>query len=94
MEQVENLVLELGFNNMQDAAKKHINMIILGKISKYEAEYNHFKNKYNCEYTELAEKSAGLENVENFEQEDDLLDWRFAYEQIQNYKDKLKSLTV
>jgi hypothetical protein len=45
--------------------------------SKYKAEYNLFKNKYNSEFEDF-KKKVESSGKEDFEVEDDLMDWEFA----------------
>ncbi len=59
---------------------------ILSKIHKYEAENNHFIKKYSCKFKEFRVKIKNMENEENFEWEDDLMDWEFAVENLAVWK--------
>jgi hypothetical protein len=94
MQSLNNIITNLGYSSIEDAAKKHAYMIVMSKISKYESEYNHFKKKYDCEYPVMEKEISKVDQSENFEIEDDLLNWRFAYEQLINYKDQISKLTA
>lgn len=45
--------------------------------SKYQAEYNRFKAKYNSEFQQFKDK-VYASGKEDFNIEDDLMDWEFA----------------
>jgi hypothetical protein len=64
--------------------------IIYNKVSKYEAEINFFKNKYVCSFEELKNKTQDIKNEENFEWDDDLLDWEFAIENFKYWQEQIK----
>jgi len=43
---------------------------------------------YGCAFEEFKHKVEGMKNEENFEWEDDLLDWGFAVENLEYYTGK------
>jgi hypothetical protein len=61
---------------------------ILSKIHKYEAEDNHFRKKYSCNFEDFKIKVESMQDEENFEWEDDLMDWEFAVENLAVWKRK------
>ncbi|QTA84597.1 hypothetical protein [Desulfonema magnum] len=65
---------------------------IQGKIHKYEAEDASFRKKYACEFKEFRAKIEGMENEENFEWEDDLMDWEFAVENLTLWRKREKEV--
>jgi len=91
-ETLETILSELGFRNLEDAALKQAELVLLSKISKYEAENNFFKNKYNVDYETMMRRMKENENREIFEEEDDLLDWQFAFESLTKYKKQYSQL--
>lgn len=93
METIQSIITKLGFKSVEEAASHHARLILLGKISKYEAEYNFFKKKYNCEFKEFEQKINSMVNEEDFEMEDDLMDWQFAYELLTKYRQQEKILS-
>jgi len=92
MQNLNNIVTSLGYLGIEDAAKKHVYMVVMSKISKYESEYNQYKNKYKCEFTALRDSISDSNENENFEIEDDLLNWRFAYEQLEIHRNQLSKI--
>jgi len=57
--------------------------LVYSKIHKYETESMYFEKKYGCAFEEFKHKVEGMKNEENFEWEDDLLDWGFAVENLE-----------
>lgn len=64
----------------------------IAKCQKYEAEAALLENKYHCSFSEFKNRIERMENEENFEWEDDLMDWEFATENIKYWKDKIRDL--
>ncbi len=71
-----------------DLLKNYAMNHILSKIHKYEAENNLFKKKYSCNFKEFKDRIEHMENEENFEWEDDLMDWEFAVKNLALWKRK------
>jgi len=71
-----------------DLLKNYALNHIMGKIHKYEAENNFFIKKYSCSFKEFKDRIEHMENEENFEWEDDLMDWEFAVENLAEWKRK------
>jgi hypothetical protein len=92
MQDVKEILSELGFSGIEDAAKKHAWLLISGKVAKYEAECNFYEKKYDCDFSTFEKKINEKINDENFDEEDDLLDWRFAFEQLTKYKEQIVRL--
>lgn len=67
--------------------------LIHGKLNKYEAESRHFQKKYNCAYSEFKVRIETMVERENFEWDDDFLDWKFAVENFLYWKEKLQELS-
>lgn len=57
-------------------------------IQKFEAENRYFEHKYGYPFEAFRAKVEGMENVENFEWEDDLLDWEFAATNLELLKNR------
>ena len=62
--------------------------LIHGKIHKYEAEDAHFRKKHSCDFQVFKTRIEAMENEENFEWEDDLMDWAFAVENLSVWWEK------
>lgn len=65
---------------------------IHAKIQKYTAETAHFEKKYDCPFAEFKHKIDNMANEENFEWEDDALDWEFATENLAVWQQRLREI--
>jgi hypothetical protein len=68
-------------------------MMLLEKESKYKAEYNSFKSKYNSEFEDFRNK-VNASGKEDFQIEDDLMDWEFAFNALKSIEKKKRALGV
>jgi hypothetical protein len=66
-------------------------MKLLTKESKYNAEYNRFKNKYNSEFEDFRNK-INASDKEDFQIEDDLMDWEFAFNALKSIEKRKRVL--
>jgi hypothetical protein len=87
LETSESIVSQLGFKDLRSFIKNQALLMLLAKIEKYEAENRRFEEKYHMDFERFQKKIEGLREEEDFLEEDDYLDWRFA-------KEALKSLRV
>ncbi len=71
-----------------DLLKNYASGLIKEKINKYEAEDRNFMNKYACNFEQFKARVEAMENEENFEWEDDLMDWEFAIANINIWRRK------
>jgi hypothetical protein len=78
--------------DIKEASVDYAKMIALSKISKYEAECNAFEKKYQIGFEEFKKRVEGRVDEEVFKEEDDLLDWEFAWHALNNWKEKLEFL--
>ena len=88
-EELNNLTKQLGYANIEDAAAKQMVLVLMSKISKYKLEVNLFKNKYKCSLRDAIKKNK----TENYEYEDDLLDWEFASMALKKNQENFDKLT-
>mgnify|MGYP006306391937 CR=1 FL=1 len=86
---------ELLLNVYRDAAIRPLGILqnyalnlVQGKIHKYEAEDAHFRKKYSCDFHKFRADIEAMEDEENFEWEDDLMDWEFAAENLSVWQKK------
>jgi predicted amino acid-binding ACT domain protein len=92
-DEIKDVFSSVGVNDISSFIENEAIMMLLAKESKYKAEYDKFKNKYNAEFEEF-EKKVRDSNKEDFEVEDDLMDWEFAYHALKNIKEKKRALSV
>ena len=92
-EEIKDVFSSVGVNDIASFIENEAIMMLLSKESKYRAEYNFFKDKYKAEFEEY-EKKVRESKQENFEVEDDLMDWEFAYRALKSIEEKKRSLGV
>jgi hypothetical protein len=56
------------------------------------SEVRHFEGKYRMDFEAFRKKVEHVEDHENFEMEDDLLDWRFAVEALDRLRRQKQEL--
>lgn len=90
-ETLNNLLKELGYKSIEEAAIKQIELTLLSKISKYKAEDEFFRKKYKNDFETFIKKIEVIKN-EDFEVEDDIMDWKFAVETMRKYEKQYHQL--
>jgi hypothetical protein len=74
------------------ALREHATLLALSKMSRYESECALFEKKYKESFHAFKRRIAAMRNEENFEAEDDLMDWEFAHEALNWWKGKLEDI--
>ena len=92
-DEIKDVFSSVGVNDIASFIENEAIMMLLSKESKYRAEYNLFKDKYKAEF-EAYEKKVRESKEENFEVEDDLMDWEFAYRALKSIEEKKRGLGV
>ena len=92
-EAVQDVFRSFGISDVSALLENEAIMMLLTKESRYRAEYNQFRKKYNSEFDDFKTKveSSGKED---FEVEDDLMDWEFAANALRSIDEKKRSLGV
>lgn len=89
---LEQLVKELGFENVIAFAQTKAIEMIESKIKLYEGQVLLFEEKYHDNFVAF-EKQLTAKNWEGFEAEDiDIMDWEFASKHLAHYQNYLKLL--
>ncbi len=76
----------------QSLLQQYITSAVYGKINKYEAETLFFEKKYSSTYEAFSKKVNSMINQENYEWDDDLMDWEYAQEALLRWKQKLNAV--
>jgi len=92
-DEIKEVFNSVGINDLTAFVENEAIMMLLSKESKYRAEYNKYKAKYQAEFEEF-EKRVRESKKENFEVEDDLMDWEFAFHALKSIEEKKKALGV
>ena len=82
----ESILTQFGFRDLKSFVKSQTLLMIMAKIEKFEVEIRLFEKKYGLDFHSFQEKIRSSKDVENFEEEDDYLDWRFAKEALERLK--------
>ena len=67
---------------------------IQARIQKYEAEASFFATKHESSFEAFRERIESMENQEEFEAEDDLMDWEFAVVSLDYWKEKAREIAT
>lgn len=92
-DEVKAVFDSFGMTDLNAIIENEAVMMLLSKEAGYRAEYNKFKTKYDAEFYEFKEK-VEASGKEDFEVEDDLMDWEFAVHALANIEKKKKALGV
>ena len=71
-----------------DLLKNNALNMIKKKIIKYETEDRNFRENYACNFEKFKARIEAMDNEENFEWEDDLMDWEFAVTNLKLWQRK------
>lgn len=74
------------------ALREHATLLALSKMSRYESECALFEKKYGQTFQSFQNQIMALHNEEDFQAEDDLMDWEFAQEALNWWKEKLEDI--
>ena len=77
-----------GFSDVYSFAANQAKLLTLSKIEEYKNVITFFQKKYGMTFKQF-EKRLKNSKAENFEHEDDLLEWRFASEAVSMYEKEL-----
>ena len=87
-----DLLSSLHYSNIEEAG---LDMLLLSAQSNYSEFFNEvrcFEEKYRMKFEEFQKMLEQKQNEEDFEQEDDLMTWKFAQESAQYWKEKIEEL--
>lgn len=74
------------------ALREHAMLLALSKISRYEAECKHLSAKYGESLESLRNRIEQTEGEENFEVEEDLMDWEYAAAALSWWQSRVEEL--
>ena len=87
-------VLKYGNINPEKALTEYAIIDLLNKKDKYEQDVRAYEQKYNSDFYAFELKIHSQKNTENFEIEDDLMDWEFAVKCLQDIDFHLKKVNL
>jgi len=87
----EAVISQFGFKDLKSFIKSQALLMLMSKIEKFEAENKRFEARYHSSFLDFKKFMEEMRGMEDFEKEDDYLDWRFAVEAKDRlYKQKLE----
>lgn len=81
-ENTEAIISQFGFKDLKSFIKNQALLMLMAKLEKYEAENKRYEARYHISFAEFREKMETVNGKEDFDKEDDYLDWRFAVEAV------------
>jgi hypothetical protein len=72
--------------------KEHGTLLALSKLGRYEAECSLFEAKYQEPLSSFRQRLQSMNNQEDFEADDDLVDWEFADRAVHWWRETLAAL--
>lgn len=72
--------------------KNYARDVVISKLQKYQAESAQLETKYGMPFAAFKEKVENMKDSEDFQWEDDLMDWEFAVENIKYWNQILEML--
>lgn len=85
---VQDVLTSLGFADPLVAARQQAQMILLGRLSRYEAEVRQMEEKWGVSLSEM-ERRYNEVGSEDAETDDDYLMWRWYAEAADSVRSKL-----
>ena len=92
MNTLTKTVQQFGYTDVEAFAKDQAKLFILGKIEEYQNKIMYFEKKYSLKFKQFKEQLLSLKNDEDFDKEDDYMEWRFCIESFEMYKRELEEL--
>ena len=78
--------------NPENALKEYVILDLLNKRDKYSSQIKAFESRYQPKFEQIEKKVHSRKNVEDYQTEEDLMEWEFALnniEEINNYLEKV-----
>ena len=88
----EGIINQLGFKDIKSFIKNQAVLMMMAKIDKYESEDKCFERKHKMSFEDFRNKIEETKEKEDFEEEDDYLDWRFAKEVLEGLRRQKQAL--
>ena len=87
-----DVLTSLKYSNSEEAALDLLILETESKHTQFREEVTRFEEKYNMKFEEFQSKNNNRRNSEDFEEEDDLMSWKFAVESADYWKSKMSEL--
>jgi hypothetical protein len=84
----------LHYDSFEAAGREMVYLSARSKLSRYRAEEQQYETKYGLGFDEFRLMVESKKNEEDFEEEDDLMSWRFAHETAGYLTKKVQELSI
>jgi hypothetical protein len=88
----ESILASLGYPDPLVAARQHARMILLGRLARYQAAIQQLEAKWGCTLEELRARYTA-QGSEDFEADDDYLEWQWFADAVETVNAKLAVLS-
>lgn len=75
-----------------EALHEHAMLLCMAKVSKFEAECGRFQAKYGKPFETFRNQLQNAQKKEDFEAEDDLMDWEYAHSALTWWRERIEEL--
>ena len=91
-ETISEVLSEGGYASEIEAMRDLSITIAMSKLNGYERECERFRQKYGCSFEQMQRQLQDQTGQEDFQVEDDLLDWEYAWRALQHWQQRLDVL--
>jgi hypothetical protein len=88
----ESVLTSLGYSDPMVAARQQALMILLGRKAHYQAAMQQIQARWDCTFEELRSRYEA-QNTEDFEADDDYLQWRWYLEALETVEAQLAAIS-
>jgi len=85
---IESILAALGYPDPLAAARQQARMILLGRLARYQAAIQQLESQRGCTLAELRARYSA-QGSEDFEADDDYLQWQWYADAIEMIEDQL-----
>ena len=89
---IQEILKKENLGSLEEVLLNHSLLLVLTKRDEYELECQKFKQKYQMNFETFKMHIGEKKNEEEFEKDDDLMDWEFAEEALLWWKQKIEEL--
>ncbi|QTA79185.1 Uncharacterized protein dnl_14390 [Desulfonema limicola] len=89
---VSELLHSLHYSNIEEAGYEMLLLSAQNQYAEYLSETRKFENKYQMTFEEFQKKMEETLYKEDFDEEDDYMDWKFACDGVCYWKEKITEL--
>ena len=75
-----------------EALQEHAMLLCMSKVSRFEAECAQFQAKYGKRFDAFRNQVQNVQEKEDFETEDDLMDWEYAHSALVWWRERIEEL--